>query len=50
MGSYLFTNVRILDGSGEHPYLGEVQIQGNRIRSVARGSRTVTPSCSSPGA
>jgi imidazolonepropionase-like amidohydrolase len=43
MGSYLFTNVRILDGSGEHPYLGEVQIQGNRIKNVARGSRTVTP-------
>jgi imidazolonepropionase-like amidohydrolase len=41
MSNILFTNVRILDGSGEHPYLGEVLVQGNRIRKVARGSRSV---------
>lgn len=31
-----FTNVRILDGSGEPPYPGEVTVQGNRIKSVSR--------------
>ncbi|HZT18243.1 MAG TPA: amidohydrolase family protein, partial [Dongiaceae bacterium] len=41
MGNILFTNVRIFDGSGEHPYLGEVLVQGNRIKHVGRGSRTV---------
>jgi imidazolonepropionase-like amidohydrolase len=34
----LFTNVRILDGTGEYPYTGEVLVQGNRIRQVSRGS------------
>jgi imidazolonepropionase-like amidohydrolase len=32
-----FVNVRILDGSGEYPYSGEVMVQGNRIRHVTRG-------------
>jgi imidazolonepropionase-like amidohydrolase len=36
----LFTNVRILDGTGDYPYTGEVLVQGNRIRRVGRGSRT----------
>ena len=40
MSNTLFTNVRILDGSGDHPYAGEVLVQGNRIRRVGRGSRT----------
>ena len=31
-----FTNVRILDGTGERPYAGEVTIEGNRIKSVTR--------------
>lgn len=31
-----FTNVRILDGTGERPYTGEVTIQGNRIQRVSR--------------
>src|SRR5215470_12497245 len=39
MANVLFTNVRIFDGSGEHPYSGEVLVQGNRIRRVARGTR-----------
>ena len=39
MGSYLFTNVRILDGSGENnPYSGSVLVQGNRIRQVGRST------------
>jgi imidazolonepropionase-like amidohydrolase len=33
-----FANVRILDGSGEYPYTGEVTVQGNRIKQVTRGS------------
>ena len=37
----VFTNVRILDGSGDFPYTGEVVVQGNRIRQVARGARTL---------
>jgi imidazolonepropionase-like amidohydrolase len=36
--SVLFTNVRILDGTGEYPYTGEVLVQGNRIKQVTRGS------------
>ena len=37
MGSTLFTNVRILDGTGAAPYAGEVLVQGNRITRVGRG-------------
>jgi imidazolonepropionase-like amidohydrolase len=35
----LFTNVRIIDGSGGTPYAGEVLVQGNRIARVTRGGR-----------
>lgn len=47
MGSYLFTNVRILDGSGAGAYPGEVLVQGNRISRVSRsgaGSRMMPSS------
>jgi len=37
----LFTNVRILDGSGQQPFTGEVLVQGNRIQRVGRGLRTL---------
>ena len=37
-GPIHFTNVRILDSTGEYPYTGEVLIQGNRIKQVTRGS------------
>ena len=40
-GPVLFTNVRILDATGEYPYTGEVLIQGNRIKQVSRGSSRV---------
>ena len=40
MAHVLFTNVRVLDGSGEFPFLGEVLVEGNRIRHVGRGLRT----------
>ena len=37
-GPIHFTNVRILDATGEYPYTGEVVIQGNRIKQITRGS------------
>src|SRR5689334_4801908 len=33
----LFTNVRIIDGTGAAPFAGEVLVQGNRVARVARG-------------
>jgi len=39
----LFTNVRILDGTGTNPYPGSVLVSGNRIRQVGRGSASITP-------
>ena len=41
MANVLFTNVRIIDGSGSPPYAGEVMVQGNRIARLARGARAV---------
>lgn len=38
MSATLFTNVQIIDGSGEAPFAGEVLIDGSRIRSVARSA------------
>ena len=34
----LFTNVRVLDGTGDYPYTGEVLVQGNRIKQITKGS------------
>lgn len=31
-----FSNVRILDGTGEAPYAGDVTVSGNRIKTIAR--------------
>jgi imidazolonepropionase-like amidohydrolase len=36
MSMFLFTNVRIFDGSGAPPFAGEVLVDGNRIAAVAR--------------
>lgn len=44
MSAVLFTNVRILDGSGNMPYAGEVLVQGNRISRVSKGARSAVPS------
>jgi imidazolonepropionase-like amidohydrolase len=41
MSSTLFTNVRIIDGSGEAPFNGEVLVQGNRIARIMRGARSL---------
>jgi imidazolonepropionase-like amidohydrolase len=38
----LFTNVRILDGSGQFPYSGSVLVHGNRIRQVGRSSAPIS--------
>ena len=35
-----FTNVQILDATGEAPYSGEVVVQGNRIKEVRRADRS----------
>ncbi|MYG52707.1 MAG: hypothetical protein F4204_10295, partial [Rhodospirillaceae bacterium] len=32
----VFSNVRILDGTGEAPYSGDVTVAGNRIKSISR--------------
>ena len=44
-GPILFTNVRVLDGTGEYPYTGEVLVQGNRIKQVTRGSSRLSHKC-----
>ncbi len=41
MANTLFTNVRIIDGSGAQPYAGEVLVQGNRISRIGRGARSL---------
>ncbi|MFY7903347.1 MAG: amidohydrolase family protein, partial [Rubrivivax sp.] len=43
MADTLFTNVRILDGSGSTaPYGGSVLVRGNRIREVSRSAAPPT--------
>ena len=41
MANMLFTNVRIIDGSGAPPFAGDVLVQGNRILRVGRGTRAI---------
>ena len=38
MSAVLFTNVRVFDGTGSDSFAGEVLVQGNRIKKVARGT------------
>ena len=42
MTDTLFTNVRILDGTGQNPYAGSVLVQGNRIRQVGRSTAPIS--------
>jgi imidazolonepropionase-like amidohydrolase len=44
MSEVLFTNVRILDGTGTLPYAGSVLVEGNRIRQVGRSTAAVRQS------
>lgn len=37
----LFTNARILDGTGQPPWTGSVLVQGNRIRQVGRSTTAI---------
>src|SRR5258705_4715631 len=39
--SVLFTNVRIIDGTGAQPFSGELLVQANRIAGVGRGPRSL---------
>ena len=34
MGAVVFTNIRVLDGTGKAPFAGHVRVQGNRIQEV----------------
>ena len=44
MADVLFTNVRILDGTGEtNPYTGSVLVRENRIRQVGRSTAPIAP-------
>jgi imidazolonepropionase-like amidohydrolase len=45
----VFTNVRVLDGTGEYPYTGEVTVQGNRIKQVTKGSSRMSGASSYGG-
>src|SRR5271156_2994552 len=42
MNPILFRNISIFDGSGAMPYPGEALVQGNRIKSVAKGAEKIT--------
>jgi imidazolonepropionase-like amidohydrolase len=35
----VFVNVRVFDGSGSLPFLGEVRVEGNRVAAIARGAK-----------
>ena len=41
MEGILFTNVNILDCTGRDPFGGEVQMQGNRIKTVGHGNHSI---------
>ena len=42
MSGTLFANVRILDCMGDAPFLGDVLVDGHRIRSISRHPQTLT--------
>jgi imidazolonepropionase-like amidohydrolase len=39
MANVVFRNVRVIDGSGAAPFAGELRVEGNRIREIARDGR-----------
>lgn len=43
MNRTLFTGARIWDASGAAPFEGEVLVEGNRVRAVARGRGQIAP-------
>jgi imidazolonepropionase-like amidohydrolase len=42
MGPYLFRNVTVWDGINDEAYAGEVLVEGNRIKTVARGTGQIS--------
>ena len=42
MDTTLYTNVRVIDGSGEMPFDGEVLVEGDHISAVSRSSEPLT--------
>ena len=44
MNSVLFTNVRILDGTGAPPVAGSVWVEGRRIKAIGRGAAAASAS------
>ena len=42
MDTTLYTNVRVIDGSGEMPFDGEVLVEGDHISAVSRSSEPMT--------
>ncbi|CAO3448077.1 Amidohydrolase [Azospirillum argentinense] len=42
MQTTLFTDVRVLDSTGEQPFAGEVLVQGNRIAEISRQEGTIS--------
>jgi len=41
MANILYTNARIIDGTGAQPFAGEVLVHGNRIARIGRGARVL---------
>ena len=41
MSKHLFTNVTVLDCSGDEPFRGEVLVEGNEIVAVARDGESL---------
>ncbi len=41
MADVLFTNVRVIDGSGGDPFAGQVLVRGNRIAKVAKAGEAL---------
>lgn len=43
MSATLFRNIQVWDAINDEPYAGEVVVEGNRIRTVARGRGQIPP-------
>src|SRR5260370_35029469 len=48
MARILFTNVKVLDGSGAEPFPAKVLVEGNRIKSIAPGSEVLSADGAEP--
>lgn len=41
MGTTLFTNVQVIDGSGAKPFAGQVLVENNRIKKIAKPGKSI---------